>query len=112
MPPFDQTVNMTLTASEERRDSGQTLEEGAGYAMSMPDVTYERFVLSPKLALYVEHFWMVSAPAEPTPEVQWIRKGGCLLFWRRKTPGKKHGCETVPFSATCCDNTLRSPPRS
>lgn len=67
MPPFDQTVNMTLTASEERGDSGQNIEEGAGYSMSMPDVTYERFGPSPKLALYVEHFWIVSAPGEQTP---------------------------------------------
>jgi len=37
---------------------------------------------------------------EPTPEVQWSRKGGCLLFVRRKTPWKKNGCETVPCSAT------------
>ena len=35
--------------------------------MSMPDVTYERFAPSPKLALYVEHFWLVSAPGEKTP---------------------------------------------
>src|SRR5260221_5113889 len=49
---------------------------------------------------------------EPTPEVQWSRKGGCLLFLRRKTPWKKNGCETVPCSLTCCDNTLKPPPRS
>src|SRR5215813_5349315 len=35
--------------------------------MSMPDVTYERFEPGPKLALYVEHFWIVSAPGEATP---------------------------------------------
>src|SRR5215469_2199610 len=35
--------------------------------MSMPDVTFERFAPSPKLALYVEHFWSVSAPGEQTP---------------------------------------------
>jgi AraC-like DNA-binding protein len=35
--------------------------------MSMPDVTFERFGPSPKLALYVEHFWIVSAPGEETP---------------------------------------------
>lgn len=35
--------------------------------MSIPAVRYERFGPSPKLALYVEHFWMVSAPGEQTP---------------------------------------------
>ena len=35
--------------------------------MSIPDVTFERFGPSPKLALYVEHFWIVSAPGEKTP---------------------------------------------
>jgi AraC-like DNA-binding protein len=37
--------------------------------MSIPDVTYERFAPSPKLALYVEHFWSVSAPEEPSREI-------------------------------------------
>ena len=35
--------------------------------MSIPDVTFERFAPSPKLSLYVEHFWIVSAPGEKTP---------------------------------------------
>ncbi len=35
--------------------------------MSIPEVSYERFAPSPKLALYVEHFWIVSAPGEQTP---------------------------------------------
>jgi len=30
---------------------------------------------------------------EPLSEIQWRRKGGCLLFVRRKTPWKKNGCE-------------------
>jgi len=35
--------------------------------MSIPEVTYERFGPSPKLARYVEHLWSVSAPGEQTP---------------------------------------------
>jgi len=35
--------------------------------MAMPNVTYERLAPSPKLSLYVEHFWTVSAPGEQTP---------------------------------------------
>jgi AraC-like DNA-binding protein len=34
--------------------------------MSIPDVLFERFAPSPKLSLYVEHFWIVSARAEKT----------------------------------------------
>jgi AraC-like DNA-binding protein len=35
--------------------------------MSTPDVMFERFAPSSKLSLYVEHFWIVSAPGEETP---------------------------------------------
>jgi hypothetical protein len=35
--------------------------------MSIPEVTFERFAPSPKLALYIEHFWSASAPLEQTP---------------------------------------------
>jgi hypothetical protein len=35
--------------------------------MPIPDVTFERFAPSPKLSLYVEHFWIVSARGENMP---------------------------------------------
>jgi hypothetical protein len=38
---------------------------------------------------------------EPTPEVQWSRKGGYLLFVRRKAPWKKNGCEIEPSCVIC-----------
>jgi AraC-like DNA-binding protein len=34
--------------------------------MSLPAMLFERFAPSAKLAVYVEHFWMVSAPGEET----------------------------------------------
>jgi AraC-like DNA-binding protein len=34
--------------------------------MSLPPVLFERCAPSPRLAVYVEHFWTVSAPGEPT----------------------------------------------
>jgi AraC-like DNA-binding protein len=48
--------------------------------MSIPDVTFERFAPSTKLALYVEHFWMVSAPGEQTPRREILIPNGRLML--------------------------------
>jgi AraC-like DNA-binding protein len=37
------------------------------HTMAMPELTYERFMPSPQLLLYVEHLWLISAPAEKKP---------------------------------------------
>jgi hypothetical protein len=45
---------------------------------------------------------------EPTPEVQWIRKGGCLLFMRRNTRWRE---EWMRDRALLCD-LLRQHPQA
>jgi hypothetical protein len=37
----------------------------------------------------------------PVAGVQWSRKGGYVLFVRRKAPWKKNGCEIEPCCVIC-----------
>ena len=46
------------------------------------------------------------------PEVQWSRKGGCLLVVRRTAPWKKNGCAIAPCSAICWRRPLTPPHRN
>src|SRR5262249_21120886 len=51
-------------------------------SMSMPELTFERYVPTSALALYVEHFWTVRAPAEAIARREILIPNGCpmLLF--------------------------------
>jgi hypothetical protein len=74
--------------------------------MSIPDVTFERFAPSTKLALYVEHFWMVSAPGEQTPRREiLIPNGRPMLVLSFAGPS----LETVSQIVICCSVLLPNP---
>src|SRR5262245_18454721 len=50
--------------------------------MSMPELTFERYIPTGALALYVEHFWTVRAPGEAIPRREILIPNGrpMLLF--------------------------------